>query len=181
MARTAQVFGPMAPINDILPNNVASPFDYEMVYIPGAAQGNALFNAAEAEAALAQTQEEHNDALNKYLAAMQYPPAVRETMGKQIEKNLVKWNPKEDRKPRRPLTPSSSVISELKILPNNNIGIKFNGNGPKAGGQYYEYRGGSTVQEAAQEVLNLLRGGSLGRNLNTKIPGTWGAAHKITR
>ena len=137
-ARTAQVFGPMAPINDILPNNVATPFDYEMVYIPGAAQGNALFNAAEAEAALAQTQEEHNDALNKYLTAMQYPPAVREMMGKQIEKNLV-----------------------------------------KGGGQYYEYRGGNTVQEAAQEVLKLLRGGSLGRNLNTKIAGSWGAAHKI--
>ena len=179
MARTAQVFGPMDPINDILKNKVDSPFDYGMVYIPGAAQGNALFNAAEAEAALAQTQQEHNDALNKYLMATQYPPAVRKMMGEQIEKNLVKWNPNEDRKPRRPLTPSSSVISDLKILPNNNIAVKFNGRGPKGRGEYYEYRGGATVQEAAQEVLKLLHGGSLGRNLNTKIPGSWGAAHKI--
>lgn len=174
-------YGPMAPINEILNNNVTKPFDYGVVWIPGAAQDNALFNASEAEAALAQTQQEHNDALNKFLNATQYKPSVRARMGRETEKNLVKWNPNKDTKPRRPLTPSSSVISDIKILPNNNIGVRFNKKGPKGGGEYYEYRGGSTVQEAAQEVLNLLRGGSLGRNLNTRIPGTWGAAHNIPR
>ena len=99
MASTAQVFGEMAPINEILPNNAPGGFTYDVVYIPGAAQGNALRNRSEQDAALAQTEQEHNEALNTYLAAMQYPPAVRKMMGEQIEKNLVKWNPAKDKTP----------------------------------------------------------------------------------
>lgn len=164
----------MPPINDPLVTNMPDTFDYELVYIPGAKQNNALFNKAEAEAALAQTQEEHNAALNKYLALMQYPPAIREQMGKAAERQLVRFNPNEDRKPRRLLTPSSSAVSSLKITPRNTIAIKF-GNNPTT----YEYRGGNTVQEAARAVLELLNAGSIGHNVNTKIPGTWGAKHKM--
>lgn len=171
MARTAQVFGPMAPIEDVLPNNAPAGFTYDVIYIPGAAQGNALRNRAEQKAALAQTQQEHNDALNTYLAAMQYPPAVREMMGRQIEKNLAKWNPNTDKTPRRPLTPSSSVISEIKINPDNTIGIKY-GNSKS-----YTFRGGNTVQEAAQEVLKLINSSSLGRELSKN--GSWMRAHRI--
>lgn len=174
MATTAQVFGPMAPINDVLPNNAPGGFLYDVVYVPGAAQNNALRNRAEQDAALAQTQQEHNDALNTYLAAMQYPPAVRKMMGEQIEKNMAKWNPKVDKSPRRPLTPSSSVISEIKITPQNTISIKY---GPNS--KSYTFRGGSNVQQAAQEVLELINSGSLGRELNTRIPGTWGSRHRI--
>lgn len=172
MARTAQVFGPMAPINDVLPNNAPNGFLYDVIYVPGAAQGNALRNRAENDAALAQTQQEHNDALNTYLAAVNYPPAVREMMGKQIEKNLTKWNPKEDTKPRRPLTPSSSAISEIKINPDNTIGIKY---GPNS--KSYTFRGGNTVQEAAQEVLKLINSGSIGKELSKN--GGWMRAHRI--
>jgi hypothetical protein len=172
MARTAQVFGPMAPINDVLPNNAPNGFLYDVIYVPGAAQGNALRNRAENDAALAQTQQEHNDALNTYLAAVNYPPAVREMMGKQIEKNLAKWNPKEDTKPRRPLTPSSSAISEIKINPDNTIGIKY---GPNS--KSYTFRGGNTVQEAAQEVLKLINSGSIGKELSKN--GGWMRAHRI--
>lgn len=172
MARTAQVFGPMAPINDVLPNNAPNGFLYDVIYIPGAAQGNALRNRAENDAALAQTQQEHNDALNAYLAAVNYPPAVREMMGKQMEKNLAKWNPKEDTKPRRPLTPSSSAISEIKINPDNTIGIKY---GPNS--KSYTFRGGNTVQEAAQEVLKLINSGSIGKELSKN--GGWMRAHRI--
>lgn len=171
MARTAQVFGPMAPIEDVLPNNAPAGFTYDVIYVPGAAQGNALRNRAEQDAALAQTQQEHNDALNTYLAAMQYPPAVREMMGRQIEKNLAKWNPTTDKTPRRPLTPSSSVISEIKINPDNTIGIKY-GNSKS-----YTFRGGNTVQEAAQEVLKLINSSSLGRELSKN--GSWMRAHRI--
>ena len=174
MASTAQVFGPMAPINEVLPNNAPGGFTYDVVYIPGAAQGNALRNRSEQDAALAQTEQEHNDALNTYLAAMQYPPAVRKMMGEQIEKNLVKWNPAKDRTPRRPLTPSSSVISEIRINPDNTIGIKY---GPNS--KNYTFKGGSNIQQAAREVLNLINSGSLGRELNTRIPGTWGSRHRI--
>lgn len=172
MASTAQVFGPMAPINDVLPNNAPGGFLYDVVYIPGVAQGNALRNRAENDAALAQTQQEHNDALNTYLAAMNFPPAVRKMMGEQIEKNLAKWNPKVDKAPRRPLTPSSSVISEIKINPDNTIGIKY---GPNS--KSYTFRGGNTVQEAAQEVLKLINSGSLGRELSKN--GSWMRAHRI--
>ena len=171
MASTAQVFGPMAPINDVLPNNAPGGFIYDVVYIPGAAQGNALRNRSEQNAALAQTEQEHNDALNTYLAAMQYPPAVRKMMGEQIERNLVKWNPAKDRTPRRPLTPSSSVISEIRINPDNTIGIKY-GNSKS-----YTFRGGNTVQEAAKEVLKLINSGSLGRELSKN--GSWMRSHRI--
>ena len=171
MASTAQVFGPMAPINDVLPNNAPGGFRYDVVYIPGAAQGNALRNRSEQDAALAQTEQEHNDALNTYLAAMQYPPAVRKVMGEQIERNLVKWNPAKDKTPRRPLTPSSSVISEIRINPDNTIGIKY-GNSKS-----YTFRGGNTVQEAAREVLKLINSGSLGRELSKN--GSWMRSHRI--
>lgn len=171
MASTAQVFGPMAPINEVLPNNAPGGFTYDVVYIPGAAQGNALRNRSEQAAALAQTEQEHNDALNTYLAAMQYPPAVRKMMGEQIEKNLAKWNPTKDRAPRRPLTPSSSVISEIRINPDNTIGIKY-GNSKS-----YTFRGGNTVQEAAREVLKLINSGSLGKELSKN--GSWMRSHRI--
>ena len=171
MASTAQVFGEMAPINEVLPNNAPGGFMYDVVYIPGAAQGNALRNRSEQDAALAQTEQEHNDALNAYLAAMQYPPAVRKMMGEQIERNLVKWNPAKDRTPRRPLTPSSSVISEIRINPDNTIGIKY-GNSKS-----YTFRGGSSVQDAAREVLKLINSGSLGRELSKN--GSWMRSHRI--
>lgn len=171
MASTAQVFGPMAPINDVLPNNAPGGFTYDVIYVPGAVQNNALRNRSEQDAALAQTQQEHNDALNTYLAAMQYPPAVRKMMGEQIERNLAKWNPAKDKTPRRPLTPSSSVISEIKINPDNTIGIKY-GNSKS-----YTFRGGNTVQEAAQEVLKLINSGSLGRELSKN--GSWMRTHRI--
>ena len=171
MAKISQVFSEMAPINDVLPNNAPGGFIYDVVYIPGAAQGNALRNRSEQNAALAQTEQEHNDALNTYLEAMQYPPAVRKMMGEQIERNLVKWNPAKDRTPRRPLTPSSSVISEIRINPDNTIGIKY-GNSKS-----YTFRGGNTVQEAAREVLKLINSGSLGRELSKN--GSWMRSHRI--
>lgn len=172
MARTAQVFGPMAPINDVLPNNAPGGFTYDVIYVPGAVQNNALRNRAEQDAALAQTQQEHNDALNAYLAAMQYPPAVRKMMGEQIERNLAKWNPAKDKTPRRPLTPSSSVISEIRINPDNTIGIKY---GPNS--KSYTFRGGNNVQQAAQEVLKLINSGSLGKELSKN--GSWMRSHRI--
>ena len=171
MAKISQVFSEMAPINDVLPNNAPGGFIYDVVYIPGAAQGNALRNRSEQNAALAQTEQEHNDALNTYLAAMQYPPAVRKMMGEQIERNLAKWNPAKDKTPRRPLTPSSSVISEIRINPDNTIGIKY-GNSKS-----YTFRGGSSVQDAAREVLKLINSGSLGRELSKN--GSWARAHRI--
>lgn len=168
---TAQVFGPMAPINDVLSNNAPNGFLYDVIYIPGAAQGNALRNRAENEAALAQTQLEHNELLNKYINMLQYPPEVRRMMGQQMERNSPKWNPNSDRNPRRPLTPSSSVISEIRITPENNIEVKFGNSKP------YTYRGGNTVAEASKEVLKLINSSSLGKELSKN--GSWARTHRI--
>lgn len=173
----AKVFGPkpdLTPVNDVLPNNAPGGFLYDVQYIPGAAQNNALRNRSENDAALAQTQQEHNDALNAYLAATGYPPAIRKQLGEDLEKKLAKWNPKVDRSPRRPLTPSSSAISEIKINPDNTIGIKY---GPNS--KSYTFRGANNIQDAAKEVLALINSSSIGRELNTKIPGTWGSRHRI--
>lgn len=170
----SRVFGPkpdLTPENDVLPNNAPQGFTYDLKYIPGAAQNNALRNRAENDAALAQTQKEHNDALNAYLANAGYPPAIRKQLGKDLEKKLAKWNPKEDKAPRRPLTPSSSAISEIKINPDNTIGIRY-GNSKS-----YTFRGGNTVQEAAQEVLKLINSSSIGRELSKN--GSWMRTHRI--
>lgn len=172
MARTAEIFGQMAPINDVLSNNAPNGFLYDVVYIPGAAQYNTLRNRSENEAALAQSQEEHNDLLNKYINLLQYPPEVRRMMGQQMERNTPKWNPNEDRKPRRPLTPSSSVVSEIKITPENTISIKY---GPNS--KSYTFRGGNSVQEAAQEVLKLINSPSLDKELSKN--GSWARTHRI--
>ena len=171
MARTAEVFGQMAPINDVLSNNAPNGFLYDVVYIPGAAQYNALRNRSENEAALAQSQDEHNALLNKYIEMLQYPPEVRRMMGRQTEKNAPKWNPNEDMKPRRPLTPSSSVISEIRINPDNTIGSKYGKS------KSYTFRGGNSVQEAAQEVLKLINSPSLGKELSKN--GSWMRSHRI--
>lgn len=170
----ARVFGPkpdLTPVDDVLPNNAPQGFLYDLKYIPGAAQNNALRNWSEHDAALAQTQKEHNDALNAYLASS-YPPAIRKQLGQDLEKKLAKWNPKVDKSPRRPLTPSSSAISEIKINPDNTIGIKY---GPNS--KSYTFRGGNTVQEAAIEVLKLINSSSLGRELSKN--GSWMRTHRI--
>jgi hypothetical protein len=172
-ARIDQVFGPMAPINDVLPQNVLRDFIYDLVYIPGGAQNNALRNRSENEAGFAQTQEEHNAALNKFADMVNLPPAIREQMGRQNEENMAKFNPAKDTKPRRPLTPSSSVVSRIAIKPDGNIAVSFNQ------GKEYTYNGGGNVQEAARRVMELINGGSIGRSVNTKIPGSWGSRYRL--
>lgn len=171
----SRVFGPkpdLTPVDDVLPNNAPQGFLYDLKYIPGAAQNNALRNWSEQDAALAQSQKDHNDALNAYLTASGYPPAIRKQLGQDLEKKLAKWNPKVDKSPRRPLTPSSSAISEIKINPDNTIGIKY---GPNS--KSYTFRGGNTVQEAAIEVLKLINSSSLGRELSKN--GGWMRTHRI--
>jgi len=174
MTPVDQVFGPMPPVNDVLPNNAPNGFLYDLVYIPGGKQMNSLRNRAENEAALAQSQQEHNDALNSFGNMLNLPIPVREQLGKQAERELAKWNPAEDTNPRRRLSPSSSVISELKITPQNTIAVKY-GTNPKE----YEYRGGNTIQEAARNVLELINSPSIEEALNKRIPGSWGSRNRI--
>lgn len=170
MATTAQVFGNMPHIS--VPDHPVDSFDLGLIYVPGAMQNNALRNRAEDEAALPITQAE----MNKFIQAnapllANYPPQVRDQMIEALLQRVPKWNPKTDRAPKRPLTPSSSAVRSIKIRPDNNIDIQF------GSGQTYTYRGGVTVADAAREVLKLINARSIGHELGTK--NGWGAAHHI--
>lgn len=167
-----QVF---TPVNKVLPRRpIPDGFLYPVEWIPGAAQGNALFNAAESEAGLPLTDEEYNELLNKYGMMRRWPQDVALHMGEIEVKKQPKWVPGEDKTPKRDMTPSSSVIKSVKITPENLIQVEFGKTGKK-----YTYQGGATVQEAAREVMKLLSSSSLGREINSKIPGSWGSTHAL--
>lgn len=106
---------------------------------------NAGVNREEAsKAALAQSLEEHNNAI---LAG-----------GELAEKALKSWWPGEDAKPRVDFTPSSSAISDVKILPNNLIAVRW-----KNKGKWYTYRGGNNPRESSEIAKELLTSPSIGR------------------
>ena len=106
------------------------------------------------EALRSQTLEEHNSAL------MAGGPAA--------ERMLESWWPNEDYTVRQNPTPGSSAVSDVHILPNNKILVRF-----RNGGKWYRYRGGQkphtdakTPQEAAMTVMELLTAPSIGRMMN---------------
>lgn len=168
----ARVFGSgnVSPVHKILPTSAE--FDYPIVYVPGPPQHNALRNRSENDAALAIDQLEYNNMLNSFMNDKSIPKNLRKQMGEKLVEKNPKWVPGEDREPKRNLSPSSSAIRSLRITPDNKIAIKY-GNNPTE----YTYRGGNSVQEAAQAVLELINSNSIGREVNTKIPGSWGARH----
>lgn len=94
--------------------------------------------------ALAQSLEEHNEALMRG--------------GEKLEKALESWWPNEDRKPREDFTPGSSAISGVKILPNNKIAVQW-----KNRGKWYTYLGGSNPRETSEFAKELLTAPSIGR------------------
>lgn len=161
-----------APINDIMATSVNPEFAYDIQYVPGAPQLNAHRNRVENLAGYAQTQIDHDNALNAYLNNMGMPVSERIRRGEEREKALHEWVPGKDTRPRIPLTPSSSVASEIVINPENNIEVRF------GTGKRYTYRGGSTPQEAATEAMKLINSGSIGRELNPHGNG-WGPAHHM--
>lgn len=168
----ARVFGSgnSMPVHKILPNSAE--FEYPIAYVPGPPNHNAFRNRSENDAALAMDQLEYNELLNSFMDDKSIPRNLRQKLGEKLVEKNPKWVPGQDVAPKRQLTPSSSAIRSLRITPDNKIAIRY-GNRPKE----YTYRGGNTVQEAAQAVLELINSNSIGREVNTKIPGTWGARH----
>lgn len=162
--------GPQAPVNRQLPTTLPDDFMYPIVYIPGPAQMNALRNRGENDAALPFTQDEYNKTLNKFIGN----PNVKDplVMGEQEVKDNPKWVPGTNKEPKRTLSPSSSVISSIKLTPDNKIKLRFGTNPTE-----YTYNGGSSIQEAAQAVLDLINSPSIGRAVNTRLPGSWGRRH----
>ena len=152
-------------------------FIYNVAFIPGEAQLNAQFDGNRKPMRM-QTLDMHNRALNKYIRPGQSPLERRAAIerGIQEEKMLEEfWT--NDVKPRNPDSrSSSSAVSGVRILPDNNIAIQFGGKG-----KWYTYRGGPTPYEAALEAHDLVTCGSLGRAMNSHKPGTWGYEHSFVK
>ena len=150
-------------------------FIYNVAFIPGPAQFNAQFDGNRKPMRM-QTLDMHNRALNKYIRPGQNPLERRAAIerGIQEEKQLEEfWT--DDVKPRNPDSrSSSSAVSGVRILPDNNIAIQFGGKG-----KWYTYRGGPTPYEAALEAHDLVTAPSLGRSMNRFNPASWGAKHKL--
>ena len=122
-------------------------FEYPVIYAPNAG-GYANENASidrnlTFRYPLAQTLEEHNRAI-----------------ADGTEKQLESWFPGEDTKPRADFHPSSSAVSDIRIMPDNTIQIRWGGKG-----KFYTYRGGSNPRESSEIAKELLTAPSIGRAL----------------
>ena len=122
-------------------------FVYPIVFQPNpggyANDNNSLDRNLASDYALAQSLDEHNMAVEKGL-----------------EKSLASWWPGEDTKPRKDFHPSSSAVSDVRIMPDNTIQVRFGGKG-----KFYTYRGGSNPREASYVARELLTAPSIGRAL----------------
>ena len=168
-----RVFGnaPMASPTTIPESGVN--FDYQIINIPGPPNENSERNWNENDAALPFTPEEYKKLRQKYDSMTDLKPAMRERMFQEVLKEKPKWVPGVNEIPKEKLSPSSSAVRRLRILPDNKIGVTFT-NGTKE----YTYVGnGTTVNDAAKAVLELINSRSIGRAVNTKIKGSWGAVH----
>ena len=145
--------GRRATVSDVLKGaaltypGLTQEFVYPMVYQPdagGFANDNRDIDRSAAIAyPLAQTLEEHNAAV-----------------ARGDEKLLESWWPGTDTKPRANFHPSSSAVSDVKIMPDNTIQIRFGGKG-----KFYTYRGGSNPRESSLIAKDLLTAPSIGRAL----------------
>lgn len=122
-------------------------FVYPIVYAPnpgGYANENASIDRnLTFRYPLAQTLEEHNRAV-----------------ADGTEKQLESWFPGEDTKPRKDFHPSSSAVSDIRIMPDNTIQIRWGGKG-----KFYTYRGGANPRESSEIAKELLTAPSIGRAL----------------
>jgi hypothetical protein len=146
--------------------------DYGVIYIPGEPQENALLNrGGEYDLALnLQTPEQHLAALNKYMEDERWDPDTCARMGEEYEKSIPEFN-RHDATLRRPVNPSSSCISSIRV-DGNNIICKF-GSNPKEyiyGCKPYSYDG--TFRDATEAVKELITSDSIGRAINPKT-GWW--------
>lgn len=127
--------------------NLPQAFVYPIVYQPspgGYANDNASIDRGAAiYAPLAQTLDEHNAAVKNG-----------------GEKLLESWWPGQDAKPRVDFHPSSSAVSDVRIMPDNSIQIRFGGKG-----KFYTYRGGANPRESSLITKDLLTAPSIGRAL----------------
>lgn len=152
-------------------------FVYDVDYIEGAPQNNALYKGyPNSRAMRMQTIQEHNRALNKYIRPGMGPLELRAAIekGKEEERKLDSfWT--DDSHPRRAVRSSSSAVSDVHINPDGTLSVRF-----RDKGKWYTYAGGADPYEAAMSAHDLVTAPSLGRAINKKT-GWWsvGNNHKI--
>lgn len=148
-------------------------FDAGIVYVPGPSQNNQMLVATpdELQAFIRQSDDEHRQALEKFMNDPQIPKDRAARLGIRHEENLKKWW--NDHDPRVPLTPSSSCVSSARIGANGDIYIRF-----AEGGKEYQYEGSPDPVEASHILAELVGvpGDSIGRKVNSWT-GSWGKRH----
>ena len=99
------------------------------------------------EAGLAQTLQEHNQAVKGG-----------------YERILEQWWPTQDVRPRKEFHPSSSAVKGVKIDKDGNIQVQWHGKN----GKWYTYRGGKDLRDTSRIAMELLSAPSIGRALVRK-------------
>lgn len=174
----ASVFGPrpdIASFGQTLPNVLPTTIEervgpFGFIYPLGVAPHNANRDRRESDAIFPLTNEEYK----KIRDNIESRPDLKTRRDKDMafREAIIanpRWLPQINDEPKRDLKASSSAVASVRILPNNKIGIRYN-NGSKE----YTYNAGSTLQDAARAVRELLDSNSIGRSVNTKINGSWG-------
>lgn len=108
---------------------------------------NGSIDLGAANAALAQTLQEHNQAVKGG-----------------YENTLEQWWPNQDVKPRKEFHPSSSAVKSIRIADDGSIQIQWHGKNSK----WYSYRGGKDLGETSRIAKDLLTSPSIGRALVRK-------------
>lgn len=167
-----RVFGPTKSGIPTTVEESGIDFDYPIIYAPPSPNMNRSRNWEINDAALPFTPEEYKKIHNDIYSRTDINMHMKDEMMKEALKSNPKWVPGLNDKPKEKLSPSSSAIRSLRITPDNKIKIQF-ANGSKE----YTYTGGSTVRDAAKEVLKLINSPSIGRALNSHVNGSWGKNH----
>lgn len=153
---------------------VSEPLDFDagVVYVPGPEQNNQMLDrtAENLEAFIRQSEQEHAEALNKFMNDPDIPKDRAARLGVRNEETLAKWW--NDKDPRRPATPSSSCVKRARIGANGDIYIVFGSNPNKE----YQYEGSSDPVQASKVLQALVTAPSIGQAVNSWT-GDWGTQH----
>lgn len=152
------------PLEPDYANVMPSGINYDVKYFPGEPQENALLNrGGEYDEALdLQTPEQHRAALDKYVPDTNWDLDTAIRMGEEHEKSLPQFY-RLDSHLRRPVNPSSSCISSIRV-DGNAIYCKF-GKNPK---EYIYGLGCETFRDATEAAKELILSDSIGRAINPK-------------
>ena len=122
----------------------ATTIDGKQTWVPAMNAGLDMNNL---DAGLAQSLQEHNQAVNGG-----------------YENTLDEWWPNKDRRPRKEFNPNSSAVKGVKIGTDGNIYVQWHGKN----GKWYRYRGGKDLRDTSRIAMQLLSAPSIGRALVRK-------------